>query len=115
MKWVNISESIYSCLLLHSSEMTCIPLFRTLTLTLALHDVPDKYNLIQIYSHTTTHTDEGIEQNYESIDNKIKVTPKKEFVMLQGEDIHSMLYTNIECSVCAGRFGFVAKMKEGKD
>ena len=83
--------------------------------TLALHDAPDKYNLIQIYSHTTTHTDEGIEQNYESIDNKIKETPKKEFVMLQGEDIHSMLYTNIECPVCAGRFGFVAKMKEGKD
>ena len=41
--------------------------------------------IIQIYAPTTAYTDEEIEQFYESIDNTIKETPKKDFLIIQGD------------------------------
>ena len=46
---------------------------------------PMNITIIQIYAPTTAYTDKEIEQFYESIDNTKKETPKKDFLIIQGD------------------------------
>ena len=67
---------------------------------------PMNITIIQIYAPTTAYTDEEIEQFYESIDNTIKETPNKDFLIIQGDfNANVGKDAHIEWPACAGRFG----------
>ena len=67
---------------------------------------PMNITIIQSYTPTTTYTYEEIEQLYEYIDNVMKETPKKDFLMIQG-DFNAKVDKNVqvEWPEFTGRFG----------
>ena len=76
---------------------------------------PININIIQIYVPTTAYTDEEIEQFYESIDNTIKETPKKDLLIIQG-DFNAKVGkdAHIEWPACEGRFGIDHQNERGQ-
>ena len=59
---------------------------------------------IQIYPPTTAYANEEIEQFYESIDNTIKETPKKDLLIIQGDfNANVGKDAHIKWSACSGR------------
>ena len=71
--------------------------------------------IIQIYAPTTAYTDKEIEKCYESIENTIKETPKKDFLIIQG-DFNAKVGkdAHIEGPACAGRFGIGHQNERGQ-
>ena len=76
---------------------------------------PMNITIIQIYAPTTAYTDEEIEQFYVSIDNTIKETPTKDFLIIQG-DFNAKVGKDayIEWPSCAGRFGIGYQNERGQ-
>ena len=65
--------------------------------------------------YTAAYTDEEIEQFYESIDNTIKETHNKNFLIIQG-DFNAKVGkdAHIEWPACAGRFGIGHQNERGQ-
>ena len=65
---------------------------------------PMNISIIQIYAPTTTHEDQEIEDFYEIIEEEISKTPKKDFLIIQG-DWNAKVGKDATWNVCVGRFG----------
>ena len=62
--------------------------------------------IIQVYAPTTDYDDEAVEAFYEELENTIKETPKKDFLIIQG-DWNAKIGTDAydDWGGTAGRFG----------
>ena len=59
--------------------------------------------LIQVYAPTTSHSDEEIEEFYETIEQTISHSPKKDSLIVQG-DWNAKVGKNTIWNGCVGRF-----------
>ena len=84
-------------------------------ISIRLKASPIKITIIQIYAPTTTYNDEEIEQFYESVDNTIQESHKKDIIIVQG-DFNAKIGSdaNEEWAECAGRFGIGGRNDRGQ-
>ena len=75
-------------------------------ISIRLKASPINIKIIQIYASTSTYNDEEIEQFYETVDNTIQESHKKDILIVHG-DFNAKLGSdeNEEWAECAGRFG----------
>ena len=73
---------------------------------------PINITIIQIYAPTSTYNDEENEQFYETVDNTIQESHKKDMLIVQG-DFNANIGSNAneEWAECAGRFGIGVRKK----
>ena len=64
---------------------------------------PINIKLIQVYAPTTIHSDEEIEEFYETNEQTISYSPKKDFLIVQ-EHWNAKVGKNITWNGCVGRF-----------
>ena len=74
---------------------------------------PMNISIIQIYAPTTTHEDQEIEDFYESIEEEISKTPKKDFLIIQG-DWNAKVGKDATWNGCVGRFGTGSMNERGQ-
>ena len=75
---------------------------------------PINITIIQIYAPTSTYNDEEIKQFYETFDNTIQESHKKDILIVQG-DFNAKIGSdaNEEWAECAGLFGIRVRNNTG--
>ena len=67
-----------------ASIISCTPVSSRL-ITIRIAASPMNITVIQVYAPTSSHEDEEVEEFYEQIENIIRKTPKKDFLIIQGD------------------------------
>ena len=84
-------------------------------ISIRLKASPINITIIQIYAPTSTYNDEEIEQFYETVDNTIQESHKKNILIVQG-DFNAKIGSdeNEEWAECVGRFGIGVRNDRGQ-
>ena len=75
---------------------------------------PINMTIIKVYAPTTSHADEEIEELYKTIEKTISDSPKKDFLIVQG-DWNAIVGKDTTWNECVGRFGIGNINEQGKD
>ena len=88
-----------------NSVISCTPISSRL-ISIRIAARPLNITIIQVYAPTTDYDDDAVETFYEELENIIKVTPKKDFLVIQG-DWNAKIGTDTyeHWGGTAGRFG----------
>lgn len=88
-----------------NSVISCTPISSRL-ISIRIAARPMNITIIQVYAPTTDYDDDAVETFYEELENTIKATPKKDFLIVQG-DWNAKIGTDAHehWEGTAGRFG----------
>ena len=84
-------------------------------ISIRLKASPINITIILIYAPTSTYNDEEIEKFYETVDNTIQESHKKDILIVQGDfNAKIGINANEEWAECAGRFGIGVRNDRGQ-